>query len=140
MGKTTDEIETDIDNKRDDLKANLQELETRVKAATDWRGYFRNHTGTMIAAAFGGGVLLSSMIGKRAPSEPARSSATSAAPAVPVAPSVAKQEALRGWDTITSALVGAATTKFTGVLSQVVPGFKEHLEKGDAQRGDESVH
>ena len=65
MGQTTDQIENQIENKREDLKSNLQELETRVKTATDWRHYFAEHTGTMIAAAFGGGVLLASMLGGR---------------------------------------------------------------------------
>jgi len=137
MGKTTDEIEADIDNTRQDLKSNLQELETRVKAATDWRGYFRKHSGSMLAVAFGGGVLLSSMVGKRARSEPMGAAAATAA-ATGLSP--AKHEALKGWDTITSALVGAATTKFKGVLSDVVPGFAEHLEKVDDARSDKSVH
>lgn len=135
MGKTTDEIESDIDNKREDLRTNLQELETRVKAATDWRGYFREHSGAMLAAAFGGGLLLSSMIGKRG-SESTRAPGMRAA----TEPSGAKHEALKGWDTITSALVGAAATKFKGVLSEVVPGFAEHLEKVDDARNDKSVH
>ena len=136
MGKTTDEIESDIDSTRQDLKSNLQELETRVKAATDWRGYFRKHSGTMLAAAFGGGVILSSMMGKRSAAELPRTAAPAAAPQ----PSRAKHEALKGWDTITSALVGAATTKFKGVLGEVVPGFSEQLAKVDADRNDKSVH
>ena len=65
MGQTTDQIESQIGSKREDLKSNLQELETRVKTATDWRHYFAQHTGTMIAAAFGGGVLLAAMLGGR---------------------------------------------------------------------------
>lgn len=67
MGQTTDQIENQIENKREDLKSNLHELETRVKTATDWRHYFTEHTGAMIAAAFGGGVLLATMLGGRSP-------------------------------------------------------------------------
>jgi hypothetical protein len=66
MGKTTDEIATDIDQTREDLRANLQELETRVKAVTDWRGQFRKHPAPMVVAALVGGALLSAMMGKRA--------------------------------------------------------------------------
>jgi uncharacterized protein (UPF0216 family) len=44
MGQTTDQIENHIENKREDLKSYLQELETRVKSATDWRHYFQSHT------------------------------------------------------------------------------------------------
>ena len=70
MGKTTDEIATDIDQTRNDLKSNLEELETRVKDATDWRAHFRKRPGSMIAAALFGGVLLSLMSGQRSPKEP----------------------------------------------------------------------
>jgi hypothetical protein len=67
MGQTTDQIENVIDQTREDLKSNLEELETRVKAVADWRSQFRKHPGSMIAVALVGGVLLSSMLGKRSP-------------------------------------------------------------------------
>ncbi len=67
MGKTTEEIVTDIDQTREHLKSNLEELETRVKSAADWRTHFRKHPGAMAAAALVGGALLSAMIGKRPP-------------------------------------------------------------------------
>ena len=58
MGETTDEIESHIENKLEDLEANLRELEHKVKSAMDWRQQFHNHTGTMVVAAFAGGMLL----------------------------------------------------------------------------------
>jgi hypothetical protein len=58
MGETTDEIESHIESTRENLGSNLQELEQRVKSATDWRQHFRNNPLMMIGAAFGGGVLL----------------------------------------------------------------------------------
>lgn len=64
MGETTDEIATDIDQTREDLKLNLEELEMRAKAAADWRSHFRKHPGPMVLAALVGGALLSAMIGK----------------------------------------------------------------------------
>jgi hypothetical protein len=67
MGKTADEIVDDIDYKREQLKSNLEELETRVKSVTDWRSYFEKYPGKMILGALVGGVVLASMIGKRAP-------------------------------------------------------------------------
>src|SRR6187455_1355272 len=67
VGKTTHEIASDIDQTRSDLKSNLEELETRVKDATDWRAHFRKRPGSMIAAALFGGVLLSLMSEKRSP-------------------------------------------------------------------------
>ena len=136
MGQTTDQIENQIENKREDLKSNLQELQTRVKTATDWRHYFAEHTGTMIAAAFGGGVLLATMLGGRSnraslsqvggSAEPARAWRTGA-----------KHEVLENVDSIKSALVSAAATKFKGILSEVVPGFKEQLAKAETDLGRE---
>ncbi|HET9863912.1 MAG TPA: DUF3618 domain-containing protein [Steroidobacteraceae bacterium] len=63
MGETTDQIEADIAQRRHDLKANLEELETRVKEAADWRSQFRRHPGVMIAAAMAGGMLLAALLG-----------------------------------------------------------------------------
>lgn len=65
MGQTTDQIASDIDQTREALKSNLEELEARAKAAADWRSHFRKHPGSMAAAALVGGALLSLMIGKR---------------------------------------------------------------------------
>jgi hypothetical protein len=64
MGETADQIESHIKHKREELKSDLQELRTQIRAAVDWRHYFRNHTGPMMAAAFGAGVLLSAIVGK----------------------------------------------------------------------------
>ena len=65
MGKTADQIVNDIDQTRGDLKSNLEELESRLKAVTDWRMQVSRHTGAMVAAAAIGGALLSLMTGKR---------------------------------------------------------------------------
>ena len=67
MGQTTDQIATDIDQSREQLKSNLQELETRVKSAADWRSQFQKHPGRMVMAALVGGALLSSIFGARTP-------------------------------------------------------------------------
>jgi hypothetical protein len=140
MGQTTDQLENQIENKREDLKSNLQELETRVKTATDWRHYFAKHTGTMIAAAFGGGVLLATMVGGR--SNRASLSQAGGSSSEPERPwrTGTKHEVLENVESIKSALVGAAATKFKGILGEVVPGFKEHLAKAEADRGREPKH
>jgi hypothetical protein len=65
MGETTDQIAGVIDQTREDLKSNLEELETRVKEVADWRSHFRKHPGSMVVAAVVGGALLSSLMGKR---------------------------------------------------------------------------
>jgi hypothetical protein len=65
MGQTTDQIASGIDQTRRELKSNLQELESRVKSATDWRNQFRKRPVSMAVAAMIGGVLLSSLIRRR---------------------------------------------------------------------------
>ena len=139
MGQRTDQIENHIENTREDLKSNLQELETRVKTATDWKHYFAEHTGTMIAAAFGGGVLLATMLGGRSSRESLSQAGASAESSRPWSRGT-KHEVLENLDSIKSALVGTATTKFKGILGEVVPGFAEHLAKAEADRGRESTH
>ena len=136
MGQTTDQIENQIENKREDLKSNLQELETRVKSATDWRHYFREHSGPMVAAAFGAGVLLSTVIGKRSVSIPQRAPTEGAR----LATSATRHEVIKNWETITGALVAAAATKVKGMLGEVVPGFAQHLARTESYRSEDSTH
>jgi hypothetical protein len=135
MGQTTEQIETHIENKREDLKSNLQELEGRVKSAIDWRHYFKQNAAMMLAAAFGGGLLLSAMTRTRRTGVHAPS--VSSSTPVDAAPSVrsrTKHEVLDKVDAIKSALVGVAATKFKGMLGEAVPGFSEHLAEAERQR------
>src|SRR3569833_1762970 len=137
MGETTNQIEHHIENKRADLRSNLQELESKVHSATDWRHYFRQYTGTMVAAAFGGGVLLSAMLGKGG-----RSGVAASAPAprsYARAHGSQKHEILETFDTIKTALVGVAAAKFKGMLGEVVPGFSEHVTKTEARKNPSSI-
>ena len=48
-------------------------------------------------------------------------------------------EILETWDTIKTALVGVAATKFKGMLGEVVPGFSEHLTQTEAKKGPSNV-
>jgi hypothetical protein len=139
MGQRTDQIENQIETKREDLKSNLEELQTRVKTATDWRHYFAEHTGTMITAAFGGGVLLAAMVGGRSNRASLSQAGGSSEPARPWVRGT-KHEVLENVDSIKSALVGAAATRFKDILGEVVPGFREHLAKAEADRSRESTH
>jgi hypothetical protein len=64
MGETADQIGAYIETQREDLHSNLKELESKLKSASDWRHYFRKYSGTMIAVAFGGGILVSAIVRK----------------------------------------------------------------------------
>ena len=65
MGEASDRIATHIDQTRENLRSNLEELETRVKAVTDWRAQIRKHPGAMVVAVVAGGLILSALLGKR---------------------------------------------------------------------------
>jgi len=62
MGERADQIEQQINRTRGDLTENLRELEERAKGAFDWRNQFENRPATMLAVAFGSGVLASALI------------------------------------------------------------------------------
>ena len=65
MDQTTDQIEAHIETTRENLGANLQELEQEVKSVTDWRRQFRENPMRMLGVAFGGGILLAFLLGRR---------------------------------------------------------------------------
>ena len=157
MGETTDQIEHHIENRREDLQSNFQELESKVKSATDWRAYYRKHPGAMVAVAFGGGVLLSVMAarGRRSGSMGSNTVGSSAmsdddvdaslAASGDAFPSARQRRSSNGssqildtWDSIKTALVGVAATKFKGMLGDVVPGFSQHLARAEASKGAEA--
>src|SRR5690349_22624045 len=138
MGERTDQIENQIENNREDLRSNLQELETRVKTATNWRHYFAEHTGAMIAVAFGGGVLLAAMT--RGGSDRAPLSQSIGSSERSRWTTDGKHEVLENLDSIKSALIGTAATRFKDILVEVVPGFRAHLAITESDRGRESTH
>ena len=65
MGETTRQIEAHIEATRKDLGANLQEVENKVKSATDWRLHFHARPIAMLGLAFGCGALLALMVGRK---------------------------------------------------------------------------
>lgn len=62
MGERTDQIEQQINRTREDLGENFNELEQKVKSAFDWRTQFEERPMTMLAIAFGGGVIASALL------------------------------------------------------------------------------
>jgi hypothetical protein len=128
MDETARQIEDRIKTSRENLKSNFSELENKVKTATDWRHYFKEHTGSMMAGAFAGGVVLSTLTRKsRRPSVHRYENAPQEA--VPTKASSSQHKMRNAFEDVKGALVGVAATKFKSVLSEVVPGFAEHIAK-----------
>ncbi len=65
MAETPEQIERYIEQKRNDLTKNVFELQQKMDDALDWRVQFQQHPFAMIGLAFGGGLLLASVLGWR---------------------------------------------------------------------------
>jgi hypothetical protein len=136
MGQDRDEIASRIESKRDDLRSNLEELEEKVKAVTDWRQQFERHTGLMLGLAFTGGLLMSGLMPHRSRArrlEPRRYQPRYVA--APDASDGRRSHIRQIWEDVQGALIGVAAGKLTGTLSELLPGFHEHLGQVRARRG-----
>jgi hypothetical protein len=128
MAQTVEQIEAHIDLAREDLGANLHELQRKVDAVTDWRQHFQTKPFTLLTAAFVGGAVLGTALsgrivrGEGAPllATPARNGGGPARPA---------QQALEIWDHITQALIGVAASRLTDYVNTIVPGFNEQFQR-----------
>jgi hypothetical protein len=132
MDETTEQIEQHIQSKQGALNSNLEELENKVKSAIDWRQYFQKHPGAMIAAAFGGGVLLSAMIGANGSSDRAPAGANSNLSSTVPPRGAGRHEVSNAWNNIKAALVGLAAAKVQGMVGEFIPGFADQIAKSDA--------
>jgi ElaB/YqjD/DUF883 family membrane-anchored ribosome-binding protein len=72
MGETSEQIEAHIREARDELVANLNELERKVRSAVDWRKHYRNHPFRFLGAAVAVGLLLSLASRRRREPAPGR--------------------------------------------------------------------
>lgn len=127
MGQTANQIETHIEQTRDTLGSNIQELEQKVKSVTDWKQHFQNNPMTMIGVAFGGGVLLATMLGGGKRRRSFSSHEQTAHPSHAGMDSQ-KHNALEAWDSIKGALIGVAATRFKDFVGEVVPGFTDQFQ------------
>jgi hypothetical protein len=142
VGETSDQIERHIQETRNDLSDNFNELEAKVRTAVDWRVQFEERPMTMIALAFGGGVLLSALLPSRR--SPGRRSSSGAAHSdrhgsdLSFKPRTEYNETtsqgLEPWNVLKAALVGVATTKFSGFIEDLLPGFKQGFAKAQTAR------
>jgi hypothetical protein len=128
MGQTTHQIEAHIEDTREDLGSNLHELERRVKSVTDWKQHFKTNPMTMLGVAFGGGILLSTMLGGRKNMRAERGF-SSQATELHAGTDHQKHKALETWDNIKGALIGVAATRFKDLVGEVVPGFHEQFQR-----------
>ena len=133
MGTTTQQIETHIEQTRESLGSNLDELEQKVRAATDWKHHFRTRPMTLLSLAFGGGVVLSAVIGGRTNRTKTRLLSESTTGADPAAESIRRDEAeaRQTWRNVKGAIVAVATTRLLKYAGEAFLGFDRKSEPID---------
>jgi hypothetical protein len=142
MGETPDQIERHIYEKRNELGENINELQQKVKTAVDWRAQFDQRPLAMVGLAFGGGLLLSMLIGGRRNS---RDSSSRWSRHRRWKAEERQEQGPSAWDNIRDAVFAIAGSKLSRLIEDVVPGFTEQFKKRQTERrssphnGPESV-
>ena len=132
MGEKSNQIERRIETERGQLGENLHELQSKVEGLTDWRAQFQKRPMVMMGVAVGGGLLLASMTGRR--SSRSKRHYTESRPDISSSEhrrgtELQKTKALETFDTIKGAMIGLAANTFQDFLGQLIPGFREQVEK-----------
>jgi hypothetical protein len=124
MGERPDQIERQIAETRSELSDNITELQDKVKSAVDWRTQFSEHPGTLLAVAFGGGVVLSALL----PSSKDRDYSARSYDSSSVIPS-RPNDLRKTIEALTGALLGVAVNQASGFLDSLLPGFHQEFTK-----------
>ena len=142
MGETSDQIERHIRETRNDLGDNFSELQDKVKTAVDWRARFEERPGTMLALAFGGGIVLSALLpsGRRSRSTydegwkpaPNRDFTPSMQSATP--PAGKRNETRQTVEALAGALVGVAVNRVSRFVDSLMPGFEREFSNARAAK------
>jgi hypothetical protein len=130
MGEKSDQIERQIVTERGQLSQNVNELQSRVEQATDWRFQFQRRPMLMMGLALGGGLFLASVTGRRSRSRrPYHEDGADIAREHRHGTELQKTKALETFDVIQGAMIGVAANTFKDLLGELIPGFHEQFEK-----------
>jgi ElaB/YqjD/DUF883 family membrane-anchored ribosome-binding protein len=134
VDEETSKIKHHIDSEREQLGRNLDEIEDRVRTATDLRAQFNKNTGWILGAAVAGGFLLSLTLGKSSNAVNGGnvsdygdvSGGSQAQPAHRISPHL--QRVSETVDDILAGLVALASEKLQSFVADAVPGFREQYD------------
>jgi hypothetical protein len=132
MSEKAARIEAQLQDKRDALRSNFDELEDKVKSITDWRRHFQRHPGAMTAAAIGAGALLATMIGRRRRRHGGALPPDTSATSVGSSPSEVRRQngnTRQILAPVKDALIDVAVMRASGLLDQMLSGLQEHLKR-----------
>lgn len=144
MGQTADQIELEIAAKRTALGGNLIELSQKAKSAVDWRTQVEERPGTMLAIAFGGGIVLSALFSAlRGPAKvhaetPSDNLIENDRPAHKTSTPLTNRRTSatrRNLDALGGALLGIVAARTSGVLEGILPGFESEFERARNSQG-----
>ena len=144
MGETTNQIEWEIAQTRSELSDNLIELKRRAKAAVDWRSQVEERPGTMLAVAFGGGIVLSALFSAlrgpakvyaERPSGNAVKYARSTFGTSTQSPGQPATTIRKNLDALGGALLGIVATRTSSILEGILPGFQREFERARNSQG-----
>lgn len=140
MGEKSDQIERVIESERSQLGSNLNELQSRVEEATDWRTQFQKRPLLLMGVALGGGFMLASLTRSRSrrrryyPEEPSPEPYQHRR-----GTELQKNKALETFDTIKGAMIGVAANTFKDWLGEAIPGFREQYQKTASEKRSAGV-
>ena len=134
MAERTELIEQHIELTRYQLGNNLHELEDKVKQAADWRTYYERNPMMMVGLAFGGGVMLASMLGGKRERQETPFAAQAPRSAGYLTGATQRDPVSETWQNMKAALIGLAGAKVRSLLDDAIPGFSEHY--ASATRGN----
>ena len=139
MAESTRQIEQHIAAERRALGRNLQELEDKAAALTDWRTHYARHPFAIIGAAFGGALAIGFLSAGSARRESHWSTLTSAEDqprySSPVSSNVrasavrVQEQTMDTWNHIVDTFIGLAAAKAIDFVSQKIPGFGEEYSR-----------
>lgn len=162
MGETTDAIRRDIEHERHAFERNIDDIESRVrdttdqvqhkvedvqqkvKDATDIRGQFERRPMLGVAVAFGGGVLLGTMMGGGGNGGNRQSYSggyqyqpqqfQSYGDRSQGGTDIGRQHASSTFENVKGALMGVAAAQVKSMLSQNLPGFDDEYRQVESER------
>jgi hypothetical protein len=138
MDNETDKIKEHIEFERVKLGRNLNEIEYRVKNATDPKTQFDKNTGLILGAAVAGGFLLSLAFPKRSrfpqswEAEPQNIGRGRAE-----APSKHWQQVSETLDNVVEGIIAVASGEIVSFVAQAIPGFQAQFDAIGRQGGRE---
>ena len=144
MGETTNQIVSEIAQKRTELSGDLIELRQRAKATFDWRSQVEERPGTMLAVAFTGGIVLSALFSAlRGPAKvyAQRPSGNAVEYDSPISrtsarsPSKLTTATRNNLDVLGGALLGIVATRTASILEGILPGFQREFERARGSQG-----